>query len=86
MDELTNTPATTGTEEDDVAYGLTRIRCGCGFEVVGANEYYNIEALADHPCPSRPVEYTPWWGFVFSFWTWAIVAVVCYTIIVVNGH
>lgn len=74
----TNVPATADAEED--AYDRPRIRCSCGFEVVGDDEFNNLRALDEHPCPNRPEEYTPWWGFVFSFWSWAIVIAICWGI------
>lgn len=61
----------TPTESDIkalLADGRAAIRCSCGFVVVGDDEAANRYALDDHPCPNRPVEYTPWYGYVFSLW------------------
>lgn len=82
--EQADGPTASGTEETTQNAGETsRIRCSCGFEVVGADEFFNGRALEEHPCPNRPEEYTPWWGFIFSFWGWAITATIGYTIIAV---
>lgn len=74
---VNETMTTTEAEETEGRVGgLPRIRCSCGFEVMGADELNNANALATHQCPNRHVEHTPWWGYVFSEWGLAIVIVI----------
>jgi hypothetical protein len=53
---------------------LPHIRCGCGFEVVGADEAANVQAFQLHECSTN--ESTPWYAGLFTDEGWMIVFIV----------
>jgi hypothetical protein len=83
------TPVTTADQSPEllalIESGRLFVRCGCGFIVASGDAYMNRRTMEDHDCngTSGP---TPWYGFVFSFWTWAIVATIGYVVIILTGH
>lgn len=53
------------------------ITCGCGFEVSGLADYVMQRLFDEHECTE---EESSRLSYVFSFWTFAIVAVIGYTV------
>jgi hypothetical protein len=86
MEKTKVEPADSGEECGGRSDVQSRISCPCGFEVVGFDEDNNRFAFQNHPCPNRPVEEPePWYGYVFSFWGFVILAIIAWTIVFAFG-
>lgn len=57
------------------------VKCGCGFAADGPDQEKLIQALDAHECSLESA--TPWYGWIFSFWGWAILATIGFVIMVV---
>lgn len=50
------------------------VKCGCGFAASGPDQEKLAEVMDSHSCyPDAPM---PWYGWVFSFWGWAIIGTI----------
>lgn len=69
--------------------GNTFVRCGCGFAACSEDQYYNVLALENHPCPHTPPRLSrapmKWHESLFSsiFSFWGVMALVAISLILV---
>lgn len=52
------------------------VECGCGFAASGPDQDKLTLVLQSHECSQEPGGSTPWYGWIFSFWGWALIGTI----------